>query len=103
MKFNNLEPEEIDIQTKDFILDVREADEFTVGHLPNAINVPLLDLDNHIDALNKEKNIFVYCRSGIRSLEAVRILQSKGFENIDHLKGGLIAWVNHTKENIQIK
>ena len=73
------------------LLDVRSPLEFKEGHLKNAINIPLYDLDKNCNLRIKDKNkvIIVYCQSGIRSKKAIKILYKNGFMNLYHLKGGL--------------
>lgn len=72
------------------IIDVREENEFNEGHIKDAINIPL----GVIDTINfeKEKNIIVYCATGIRSNEAAKKLASLGYTNVYDLDGGLINW-----------
>lgn len=69
-----------------YILDVREAIEFDLGHIPNAINIPLTVLRNHLDELPTDKAIYIYCQTGIRAYNAYRILKQKGF-NVYNLDG----------------
>lgn len=75
------------------ILDVRRPDEFSEGHIPNAINVPNENIGNtEISELpNKEQLILVYCRSGRRSKEASQKLVKLGYTNIVEF-GGIIDW-----------
>lgn len=75
------------------ILDVRRPDEFSEGHIPNAINVPNENIGNtEISELpNKEQLILVYCRSGRRSKEASQKLVKIGYTNIVEF-GGIIDW-----------
>jgi len=49
-------------------------------------------LHNRINELDQESHIVIYCHHGIRSLAAVGILQSNGFNQVQHLKGGIDAW-----------
>ncbi len=75
------------------ILDVRTELEFKYGHIPNAINIPNEEI-GHFDPLNLEdkiKPIFVYCRSGHRSLQASAKLALMGYDNIYEF-GGIITW-----------
>lgn len=79
------------------LLDVRTPKEFIEGHIPNAVNLDVLDAPNfkaQIQKLNPEKPVYVYCRSGKRSLTALRILEKKGFAVAYDLKGGYVAWLN---------
>ena len=75
------------------ILDVRRADEFAAGHIPNAINVSNEDIGtNEIpELLDKNQLIMVYCRSGRRSKEAAEKLVKLGYTNIVEF-GGILDW-----------
>lgn len=77
------------------ILDVREADEFAAGHLPEAKNIPTSKLADRIGELEKfkDKPIIVCCASGMRSNKACAELQKYGFEKLHNLAGGVDAWV----------
>lgn len=70
------------------IVDVRTPQEFADGHLNNAKNYPLSELDKHFADIDKDTQIVLYCRSGNRSGKAFSYLQSKGFTNL-HNAGGL--------------
>ena len=75
------------------ILDVRRADEFAAGHIPNAINVANEDIgtDEIAQLPDKEQLIMVYCRSGRRSKEASEKLVALGYTNIVEF-GGILDW-----------
>ena len=75
------------------ILDVREAYEFSSGHIKNAINLPLGRVQNGITKVtsDKEKTILVYCLSGSRSGSAARSLHSLGYNNAHNI-GGISSW-----------
>ncbi len=75
------------------ILDVRRADEFAAGHIPNAINVANEDIGTaEIAKLPcKDQLIMVYCRSGRRSKEAAEKLVKLGYTNIVEF-GGILDW-----------
>lgn len=84
--------EMIDNNKDIIILDVREKEEFESGHIKNAINIPLDDIEDVTDEiLNPECDILVYCRSGIRSISAVRILEELGYDNVLDF-GGILTW-----------
>ncbi|MDB2069122.1 rhodanese-like domain-containing protein [Clostridium perfringens] len=76
------------------ILDVRNEDEFTEGHLKNAIQIPVKELKENLSDIEKFKDelVLVYCRSGKRSAEAVDILKENGFKNLVHMKDGISKW-----------
>lgn len=74
------------------ILDVRTEEEFVTGHIVNAINIPVDELEYRISELKeKEAIILVYCKSGARSVVACEILESNGFDNIYNI-GGVVDW-----------
>lgn len=74
------------------IVDVRETHEFKDGHLPGAVNIPLSKLGARSGEIPKDKEVFLYCRSGMRSKQAGRILSKQGFNNLAHLQGGIMSW-----------
>lgn len=75
------------IANNEFILDVREEMEFEVGHIENALNIPLNTLRNNLNKIPKDKTIYVYCQVGLRGYIGCRILSQYGF-NCVNLDGG---------------
>ena len=85
---------EIKTTQKPQILDVRTPEEFNQGHLNNATNIDWLG-DHFVqdaEKLNKNKAVYVYCRSGKRSLKASEKLAEMGFKKIYNLEGGYQKW-----------
>ena len=83
-------PDELTEDT--FLLDVRNPQELqTVGAFPNAVNIPLDVLRDHLDELPKDRPISVACMVGLRGYIATRILRQNGFDAID-LSGGYRAY-----------
>lgn len=82
------------------LIDVRTPDEYNEGHLKNArlMNVNDESFDANIATLDKNKPVYVYCRSGHRSHIAYTTLKEKGFKNVVELKGGIMAWEAAGKE-----
>ena len=78
------------VKNKEFLLDVREEYEYQDGHIKGAINIPLREILEKKDTLPKDKDIYVYCRSGHRSADAVNFLKSLGFEKVHNIEGGFI-------------
>ncbi|WP_338999317.1 sulfurtransferase [Fusobacterium animalis] len=78
------------LKNKEFLLDVREEYEYQDGHIKGAINLPLREILEKKDTLPKDKDIYVYCRSGHRSADAVNFLKSLGFEKVHNVDGGFI-------------
>lgn len=77
------------------ILDVRTEDECNEGIIENSINIDIHQgpaFINDIEALDKSKNYYVYCRSGARSAKACEIMNELGIENAYNLTGGILAW-----------
>ena len=83
---------------KDYIiLDVRRPDEFSAGHIPNAINVPneIIGTSEISELPDKDQLILVYCRSGRRSKEASQKLVDLGYTNVVEF-GGILDWSGET-------
>ncbi len=77
------------------LLDVRTAREYQSSHLKNALQADWLNQQQFAERtqyLDKTKPVYVYCASGARSAEAAKWLLSKGFTNVQNLKGGISAW-----------
>ncbi|MEJ8604213.1 rhodanese-like domain-containing protein [Riemerella anatipestifer] len=64
------------------LVDVRTPEEFAEGSANGAINIPLDQLENHLDKLNPSQDIVLFCRSGRRSEEAKTILEKHGFKKV---------------------
>jgi len=75
------------------VLDVRTPDEFSEGHLENAVNIDVkaADFEKKSGTLDKKKTLFVYCLAGTRSKRAALSLQQRGYKVIA-LRGGITAW-----------
>ncbi|MEJ2556018.1 MAG: rhodanese-like domain-containing protein [Anaerolineae bacterium] len=84
-----------------FVVDVRQPDEFTVGHIEGAVNIPLRDLLKHLDELPDSRSapILLYCHSQKRSTHAVVILHELGYLKVYHLKGGYAAYEEWMRAN----
>jgi rhodanese-related sulfurtransferase/DNA-binding transcriptional ArsR family regulator len=75
------------------VLDVRPRDEFALGHLPGAVNIPLRELEARLAELDGAQEIVAYCRGPycVLSYEAVAALRARGF-NVRRLEDGLPEW-----------
>ncbi len=75
------------------VLDVRPQDEFALGHLPGALNVPLAVLDERLAAFDRKREIIAYCRGPycVLSYEAVAALRARGFK-VRRLEDGYPEW-----------
>jgi rhodanese-related sulfurtransferase len=77
------------------ILDVRTLDEWNDGIIPGAINIDIYQGQEFIaglEALDKSKTYYVYCRSGARSAQACNVMNQLGFEKAYNLTGGIMQW-----------
>lgn len=93
----------VNIRTKHKIrlIDVREKHEFKSGHIPGSINIPLSQkqlLINRSSEWNKNEPVYLYCQSGSRSGMAARQLRKLGFQQVIHLKGGMLRWKGSIKK-----
>ncbi len=77
------------------LVDVRTQREFRSGHIGKAINIDFFKggaFDRAFENFDRQKPVYLYCRSGNRSQRAARKLISLGFEKIYDLKGGILQW-----------
>lgn len=79
------------------VVDVREPHEYKNGHIPSAINIPLSQLNSRVKEISPKNEVLLYCRTGIRSKQAGRILRRHGYTNLSHLRGGIAAWKGKLK------
>jgi len=70
------------------ILDVRTPDEFSLGAIPGAVNIPIDGIRDHLNEIPQDKNIYIYCAVGLRGYLASRVLMQHGFNNVFNLSGG---------------
>ncbi|MCT0202018.1 MULTISPECIES: rhodanese-like domain-containing protein [unclassified Synechococcus] len=74
------------------LIDVRNPAEYEVGHIPGAINLPLSDLERHLDAVPHDQDVVVYCSTGYRAAMAVMALQLQGFDRVKGFPPGFVGW-----------
>lgn len=74
------------------VLDVREASEFAFNHIPGALSIPMGELDDRIDGLQKDVDIAVICRTGNRSDLAAKKLVDHGFTKVFNVIPGMTQW-----------
>ena len=81
-------------RSKATIVDVRDAKDYAGGHLPDARNIPLAELDKRIGELDKlkAKSVVLVCQSGTRAASASAKLVKAGFSDVVSLDGGIAAW-----------
>jgi len=81
-----------------FVLDVRTPEEYLDSHIPGATLIPLEQLGSRYGELPQDETILVYCRTGNRSLQAVYLLESAGFNQVHSLDRGLKNWIQNGYE-----
>ncbi|MBE3035478.1 MAG: FAD-dependent oxidoreductase, partial [Candidatus Atribacteria bacterium] len=75
------------------ILDVRTKREFGMGHIEGALNIPVDELRDNLDKLDRNSKIVVHCRTSYRSYLAYLILKNSGFKNVWNLNGSYLSWI----------
>ncbi len=82
------------LDTRDLpvLLDVRQDWETKLCRLPNAVHIPIEEIEFRTDELNSGDDIVVYCHQGVRSAAVAQYLRALGFARVRNLAGGLDAW-----------
>lgn len=75
------------------VLDVRTMAEYGLAHLRSAKLIPVGELVKKQNELNKSETILVYCRLGVRSRRASKILADSNFRHVHNMLGGITAWI----------
>ncbi|MFZ4116512.1 MAG: molybdopterin-synthase adenylyltransferase MoeB [Chthoniobacterales bacterium] len=83
------------------LIDVREPVEYDICHIPGAQLIPLETLPNRIAEFDKDQEIYLQCRSGGRSANAVQLLQQAGFSKVFNVEGGILAWAERIDPTVQ--
>jgi rhodanese-related sulfurtransferase len=73
------------------LLDVREDWELGVARVPDVVHIPMGQVADRLNEIDRDKTVVVLCRSGRRSLEVAKFLQQNGFDAVN-LAGGILAW-----------
>ncbi|MBI4370586.1 MAG: hypothetical protein HY547_10210 [Elusimicrobia bacterium] len=73
-------------------LDVREDWERDTAKIEGSAWIPLAELEERYQEISPNEEIIIYCHGGVRSLKAVRFLETKGYKNLKSLSGGIEAW-----------
>jgi rhodanese-related sulfurtransferase len=99
-------PDELAERIQDaVVVDVRTPGEYESVHIPHARNLPLDELDQHVETLQREvaagKQVVLVCRSGGRAHQAQERLEAAGLDPLPILEGGMIAWEHEGGEVVQ--
>ena len=81
---------------------MRTPAEVALCRIANSQHIPLPDLLSRLNDLNKEDDIVVYCKSGVRSANARQLLLQNGFQHVRNLEGGIIAWSQDIDSSLNV-
>jgi adenylyltransferase/sulfurtransferase len=94
---------DMQINGEDFLLvDVREPAEFEIVSIPGATLIPKGDIPSHLAELPQDKPVVLYCKTGVRSAEALATLKGAGFSTAKHVQGGVTAWANQVDKSLPV-
>ncbi|MFW6029568.1 MAG: rhodanese-like domain-containing protein [Halanaerobiales bacterium] len=102
--YQNIDPEtaykNLEENENIILLDVRTEAEYRQQHIPGSILIPLTELEERVEEviIDKSSIIYIYCRSGVRSVSAAKIMIELGYTNVYNL-GGIIDWPYETKSS----
>jgi adenylyltransferase/sulfurtransferase len=82
------------------VIDVREPDEYEIAHVKGVPLIPLGSLPQRFTELDPNQTLYIHCKSGVRSLKAVKFLKEQGFKYAKSVKGGIHAWSDEIDHSI---
>jgi molybdopterin/thiamine biosynthesis adenylyltransferase/rhodanese-related sulfurtransferase len=82
------------------ILDVRNPEEIAICRIAGSTVIPLPELPNRLEELDRSRSMVVHCKSGVRSAKAITLLQGAGFSKLTNLKGGVLAWIKEVDPSL---
>jgi adenylyltransferase/sulfurtransferase len=82
------------------VIDVREPDEYEMAHIQGVPLFPLSALQRQFTELDPNQQLYIHCKSGVRSLRALQFLREQGFKYVKSVKGGINAWADEIDHNV---
>ena len=82
------------------VIDVREPDEYEIAHVDGVPLFPLSTLPQRFTELDANQQYFIHCKSGVRSMKALKFLREQGFKYLKSVKGGISAWADEIDRNV---
>ena len=82
------------------LIDVREPDEYTGGHVPGAVSIPLATVPDHLEEFRGTNAVYVICQSGGRSRRAAEFVADHGIDVVN-VAGGTGAWVASGRDTVE--
>jgi rhodanese-related sulfurtransferase len=99
-----IRPEELrqkmDSGHKFVLLDVRRPDEVATASLPNAVHIPIEEIEERASELHADDETVVFCHHGVRSLSVAVYLRNRGFRDVTSLAGGIDLWSRHIDPSV---
>lgn len=86
-----------------FLLDVRSPEEYGLGTIPGAVNIPLDDLRDRISEVPLDRRVVIFCAVGLRGYLAQRILMGRGYQDVRNLSGGYKTYSTATQPVINVR
>ena len=83
------------------LLDVRQDWETRLCRLPNAVHIPIEEIELRVGELDAGDDIVVYCHQGVRSAAVAEYLRSLGFKSVQNLSGGLDLWARTVDQGMR--
>lgn len=74
------------------LLDVRDGSELEICRIENALHIPMNEIPERCEVLPLDRPLIVFCHHGMRSMNVLHYLESRGFENVINMGGGIHAW-----------
>jgi sulfur-carrier protein adenylyltransferase/sulfurtransferase len=82
------------------VIDVREPDEYQIARINGVPLYPLSTLPQRFTELDPNRQYYIHCKSGVRSMKALRFLREQGFKYLKNVKGGITAWADEIDHNV---
>lgn len=82
------------------VIDVREPDEYQIAHVNGVPLIPLGTLQQRFTELDPNQQIYIHCKSGVRSMRALQFLREQGFKYVKSVKGGISAWADEIDHSV---
>lgn len=82
------------------VIDVRDPDEYQIAHINGVPQIPLGSLPQRFTELDPNQMIYLHCKSGMRSLKALKFLREQGFKHVKSVKGGINAWAEEIDHSV---
>lgn len=92
--------QKLDAGERFVLLDVRRPDEVAICSLPNSVQIPIEEIEERADELNRDAETVVYCHHGVRSLSVAVYLRNLGFRDVTSLAGGIDLWSRHIDPSV---